>query len=262
MNKFALALSIFLMLLSLPVVISCSEQNTSNNTNNSSNTTDAYEFPVRPGMSEWAAFTSHTEMVEACQIPESILRDISTAGLVETVLNYPLAIDIWAFSSTQTGFGAIIYEFNGIRELLSREDAATELIEKYCSLDITIVNEEWEPLARSEFVLGTVAYIEIILAQDEIISKMTDDEKRDLIAEALVKSAQKSQHSDVYGAIEQMYTTWIIARVLYQENYAPFMQKVEESEDLQYFLDGGTSICFDVSDEIISAAQEFLSQVQ
>jgi hypothetical protein len=213
-------------------------------------------------MSEWAAFTSHAEMVEACQIPESILQDMSTAGLVETVLDYPLAIDIWAFSSTQTGFGAIVSEFNGISELLSREDAATELIKKYCSLDITVVNEDWELLAIAEFTLGKVAFIEILLAQDEIISKMNESERHDLLTEALVKNDQKSQHSDVYGAIDQMYTMWIMARVLYQENYAPFMQKVEESEDLQYFLDSGISICTDVSDEIISAAQEFLSQVQ
>ena len=259
MKKHAIALSILLVLLSLPVIISCSEQTTFNNT---SNATDVYEFSVRPGMPEWASFTSHTEMVEACQIPESILQDMSTAGLVETVLNYPLAIDIWAFGSTQTGFGAIIYEFNGIRELLSREDAATELIKKYCSLDITIVNESWALGSIAEFTLGKVAFIEIILAQDEIISKMTEGEKRELIAEALAKYDQKGQHSDVYGAIDQMYTMWIMARVLYQENYAPFMQKVEESEELQYFIDGGTSICFDVSDEIISAAQEFLSQAQ
>ena len=41
-----------------------------------STASDAYDFPVKPGTKEWAAFTTHEEMVDACQIPESILHNI------------------------------------------------------------------------------------------------------------------------------------------------------------------------------------------
>ena len=52
--------------------------------------TDTYDYPVKPGTEEWQAFTSHAEMLEACQIPEAILRDMTTEGLVETALDYQI----------------------------------------------------------------------------------------------------------------------------------------------------------------------------
>lgn len=89
--------------------------------------TDAYNFPVKPGTAQWKAFSSHIDMVEACQIPDSILHNMSTAGLVETVLNYPLSIDMHAYDNLQIGFDAVSAQFNGIPELLRRVDAGTEL---------------------------------------------------------------------------------------------------------------------------------------
>ena len=51
---------------------------------------DKYIFPIRPGMEEWAQLKSHKEMVDVCQIPESILNDMCTIGLVDTYYDYPL----------------------------------------------------------------------------------------------------------------------------------------------------------------------------
>ena len=221
--------------------------------------TDAYEFPVRPGMEEWKAFRTHGEMLEACQVPESILKTMSTEGLVETVLCYPLRIDAFAYNDLQTGFEAVASQFNGIPELLSREDAATELLAKYRSLDIVVVND-WGPLETGEYIFGKVAFTEILMAQDAIISKMNETERSALLSEAVKKSTEKSQLAEEYGTSGQIYTTWIVARVLQHENYAPFVQKVEESDALQRFIANGSLMSvdwLDVLDEIISMAQEF-----
>ena len=53
-------------------------------------THDAYIYPINGGTPRWQAFTTHDEMLKACQIPEGILSTMSTSGLVETVLNYPI----------------------------------------------------------------------------------------------------------------------------------------------------------------------------
>lgn len=235
------------------LVISCSAQPTYNKT------TDAYEFPIKPGMEEWRAFRTHDEMLAACQIPESVLKTMSTEGLVETVLNYPLRIDTFAYNDLQTGFDAVASQFNGIPELLSREDAATELLAKYRSLDIVVVND-WGPLEAGEYIIGKVAFTEILMAQDAIISKLNKTERSALLSEAVNISAEKSQLAEAYGTNSQIYTTWIVARVLQHENYAPFMQKVEESDALQLFITNGSVMgvdFVDLLDEIISMAQEF-----
>jgi hypothetical protein len=48
-----------------------------------------YDYPVKPGTAEWKALGSHVEMLKVCQIPDSNLTRMSTADLLETVLNYP-----------------------------------------------------------------------------------------------------------------------------------------------------------------------------
>lgn len=247
-----IALQLFIFILAF-LLISCSAQPIYEKT------TDAYEFPIRPGMEEWKAFRSHGEMLEACQVPESILKTMSTEGLVETVLSYPLSIDAFAYNDLQTGFDAVASQFNGIPELLSREDAATELLVKYRSIDI-IVDNDWGPLETGEYILGKVAFTEILMAQDAIISKLNKTERSALLSEAVNISAEKSQLAEAYGTNSQIYTTWIVARVLQHENYAPFMQKVEESDALQLFIANGSVMgvdFVDLLDEIISMAQEF-----
>ena len=62
------------------------------------NGSDAYDYPVKPGTDAWKALGSHEDMLNACQIPETTLNRMSTAGLVETVLNYPLFGDAWAWN--------------------------------------------------------------------------------------------------------------------------------------------------------------------
>ena len=58
--------------------------------------TEAYQYPIVPGTAEWASFKTRMEKVAACQIPESILKNMTTEALVETVMNYPLLVDIFA----------------------------------------------------------------------------------------------------------------------------------------------------------------------
>ena len=161
--------------------------------------TDAYDFPIKPGTEEWKAFRTHVEMLNACQIPDSVLKDMSTAGLVETVSNYPLLVDMWAYNDVQIGFEAVASHFNGIPELISREDAATELISKYKAIDLNAISGSWSPLEQGRFVLGTVSSIEMLLAQDCIISKMSEAERLDLLAEVRINCAVKQQKGEFYG---------------------------------------------------------------
>lgn len=92
--------------------------------------TEAYEYPIVPGMDEWKQLDTHVKKVNACQIPEDILDKLTTEALVETVMNYPLLIDMLAYNTQYTGYQAVYNEFNGLRELQTREDAA-EYLENY-----------------------------------------------------------------------------------------------------------------------------------
>ena len=92
-----------------------------------------YEYPVRPGSAQWQKFESRSEMVDACQIPQDILDNLSTQALLETILDYPLLSDMTTVSHApegqddEAGFRHIAGSFNGLQEFMSRTDALSTL---------------------------------------------------------------------------------------------------------------------------------------
>src|SRR5690554_1653745 len=83
--------------------------------------TKAYQYPVVPGMEEWKKLNSLQEKAEACQIPEDILGDMTTEALIETVVNYPLFINVFAYDNKKTGLEHVKDYFNGLQELYERD---------------------------------------------------------------------------------------------------------------------------------------------
>ena len=92
---------------------------------------DQYDFPVRPGMPEWADLQSHEEMLEVFKLPLSIIETISTAGLIETCFDYPLLSLILAFDDLQIGTEQQMADFNGFQELSQRTKAGSLMLQRY-----------------------------------------------------------------------------------------------------------------------------------
>lgn len=89
--------------------------------------TEAYIYPVRPGSEEWTKFESRAEKIKACQIPEFMLSRMTTEALVESVMGYPLLIDMVVRDTKREGFEAILEVFNGLQELMKRPDGLDKL---------------------------------------------------------------------------------------------------------------------------------------
>ena len=81
-----------------------------------------YEYPVSPDDPEWYNFTNNDDMVAACQIPDTMLCKMTTEALLESVLNYPMQMDIFMHGSLNKGLLAVSEYFNGLAELLNRRD--------------------------------------------------------------------------------------------------------------------------------------------
>jgi hypothetical protein len=129
-----------------------------------------YDYPVKPGTAEWKALGSHVEMLKVCQIPDSNLTRMSTADLLETVLNYPLFLDALAYNWPQQGFDAVSGQFNGLQELLKRPDAGTVLLAKYKAMDPKALGQDWTDLQKGGYAFKFM-YIEMLLAQPTIINR-------------------------------------------------------------------------------------------
>ena len=100
--------------------ISYASVEVSNDTNYTINT--PYQYPLVPGTDERGALMNHAEKVDLCQIPEDILSLMTTEALAETVLSYPLLLDMYVWDSTTTGYKVIAATFNGLAELERRPD--------------------------------------------------------------------------------------------------------------------------------------------
>lgn len=121
----------------------------------------SWDYPVKPGTDGWKKFQTHQEMADACQIPKKILSSLSTKELAAICLQYPLLIDMFAFNIPDDGIDAVFNDFNGIRELFTRDDAAEELLGWYncqiqnCSL---LKKEDLSDFEKGDFIISTYTF--------------------------------------------------------------------------------------------------------
>lgn len=177
-----------------------------------------YMFPVNPNSEEWNELGTAEEMREATQIPESLLKEMSTQELIIMIENYPLLCDLYAYNSLQEGYEQVKKQFNGIKELLSRPDSYAELIAAYEAFVIPKVQK--------------IDYDNILLADDyaDKINALVQNEQS---CDWVLQDARV--HSSL--AILEM----MILDVLYQnnENVDAFAEvycaKLEEKNDSEYF---------------------------
>lgn len=94
-----------------------------------------YVFPITPGTTEWEELETIEDKINACQIPDDILRNLSTSALLETISNYPLAVNLYAYDSLNEGYNKVKEQFNGLAELDRRmkvtPNATASAIETY-----------------------------------------------------------------------------------------------------------------------------------
>ena len=221
-----------------------------------SNGSDAYDYPVKPGTDVWKALGSHTDMVKACQIPGKRLHTMSTMGLLETVLNYPLFGDALAYNSPQQGFDSLSSQFNGISELVDRADAGTMLLAKYKAMDPVAFGQDWTDLQKGEYAFKFMD-IDMLLAQRVIIGSLNTMQCQDLVSECLTKIDAKRQ-SEMYGHMSQDICLWVIARVLERAKYTPFLNAIAADSYYQGFVDKGSFATDTIVSDIFAQAQRYL----
>lgn len=213
---------------------------------------DAYNFPTKPGTSAWAALQTHDDMLRATQIPAGVLRSMSTAGLIDTVLNYPLYGDMLAFNNIQHGFDRVASRFNGMNALLLRPDAGAALLARYQAMDPTVLESNATLLQQGQYDFSFTA-IEMLLAQDQIRKTLTSEQQAALVSETLKKLQAKQQRAEIYGHMGQERTALVLGRVL-REQAASFEQQIQADVALQEFLNTGTFAPQEVLVAIIATA--------
>ena len=172
---------------------------------------DAYDYPIKPGTDEWKALGSHEQMLKACQIPEKLLHRMSTTGLVETVLNYPLLGDWLAYNTFEIGIESVRKQFNGLSELLSRDDAGVALIASYQTIDPGTIDMNSSIAEQAEYYFR-ILNIELLLSQDSVISNLSVTDLQNLISQARIIYESKLLCPDLFSGFSLEFTSTIIEK--------------------------------------------------
>lgn len=128
-------------------------------------TTRSISAKSRSLPTEWEQLQTHDQMLASLQIANEELANLSTTDLVEACVNYPLSIDCFMYNDFNHGLKVIMDNFNGFKELQTRDDAMLELISYYENflqqLDYVVSYSE-EDVNPFEF-----AFIELMLSSGE-----------------------------------------------------------------------------------------------
>jgi len=194
-----------------------------------------YIFPELP---ENHNMTSE-EIDEYFDLPEDICNCISTEGLVETCFNYPYLSLIMAGSSMQSGYDLLYRErFRGIRELETRPERGTLLIERLLAFDPLGYNPDWELLEIGRYTFN-FSYTAVILGQYVNIEVLTLNEKITLLEKSIDTYEKMLNDPDIYGNFSLECASALMGRLMYFDNYDPLIDLYNSNEkvmELIYFF--------------------------
>lgn len=67
----------------------------------------SFDYPIKLETKEWKKLKSHEEQINVCQIADDKVQSMETNQLIETVLDYPLLVDIFAYDTFEEGIKAV-----------------------------------------------------------------------------------------------------------------------------------------------------------
>jgi hypothetical protein len=220
---------------------------------------EPYDFPLKPGMPEWANLKTGIEKVNALQIPQDIASRMTTRSLLETCLNYPLFSDVNAYNNPKVGMEILIAQyFNGFPELLKRKDAYIHLSEKFISFDLlAITNEEWSLLEQGRYAFKLIK-IELLLAQDTVLESASYESKVLLLKEALIKYEKMLTQEEYYSFSDYGQLFFLIGKILQNSGNPDISSLVVNNKEISKFLETGWS-SYNVINEILSIIEKVIN---
>ena len=172
---------------------------------------EPYAFKITQKSPEWAKISTGAEMVSVCQIPDSIIKSLTTSALAQTCLNYPLFFQHTALNDERKAIKEMINEFNGLRELSLREDGLKELIKLYKG--IPVIKEKYLQ-SNSDDVPYKTIYLELILSSDIFMDKASENDLNEIKEAFLNKYTKKLDHQDIHS-LYSIRKTLLLGSVVY-----------------------------------------------
>lgn len=199
---------------------------------------DTYIYPIRPGSDEWKELSSLNEKVEVCQIPDSVLNSISTEGLLETLLNYPLITDYSFFNRMQSGFNRFKNENIGFTELYTKNDIFNVIVNRYELMSLNCKGKIYPPFNNGNVenpIEIPFTTFELFIFQDELLSNINSIKREIIFEHVYNKYLLKIELG--FFAYSKLVAIAILGKIMYQNGFTPFVNYCEETEFIKFFIE-------------------------
>jgi hypothetical protein len=228
-NRIIRKLSVFLFLFPFGCGINLEEGKLAKSCEDHPKPLDAWVFPVKPGTKEWLDLLTSEARLKASQIPVDILKEMSTDALIQSWLDFPLNIDVFLTNNPNYAIDFYIKNFNGLEELVKRPNGALRILNRYEKMDpncALVYND------TGQYSLS-FPIIELLLSQNVVLEKLSHNEKKEIVREALVKYELKRRHSNIFGDPNGSYSLLVCLQVMVQSEYLPILSELEDSRSDQ-----------------------------
>lgn len=154
---------------------------------------DKYNYPVQLESEAWKNIDTAEEKREISQIPVQIVNDMSTDALLESILDYPLIGDIFAFGTIEEGINVVSSRFYALKEYLNREDAHKKLYDRFMSVSVYTV----EDADINDMIM------EAFLSHSKINTNLTADS-----LEKIETKVKNLSHTTYFKGVSELYSTY------------------------------------------------------
>lgn len=229
--------------------------------------THVYTYPLKAGTDEWRSM-SVQERHARMQLSDNLLGSMRTEDLIEVCLEYPSTLDLFAFNDFQTGFKALYNNFNGFRELLSRDDLAEPFL---LYLDIN-----WQKAGlmkgKESLEIGMYTLLSVIfkymLAQDAVINQMSRSQIRRMLDTCMRNNEIELSDTKMWSGVNTEATWYVYIKVIHNMGGFPYKDDLEErmvnvyiEHPNQYLFEEGGNVYLlftdDFTERVIKYVEDF-----
>jgi hypothetical protein len=207
---------------------------------------DKYVYPIVPGMEEWNNLGCFETPVEIfCQLPDSILKTISTSGLIDALIYAPMFTGFTVISNEVSvlKWHSQYGQFNSAEELFKRENAGDALVAYYKLVNLNRIKSQY---AEYERLMG----LEALFTKQQILDKMSHDKKKQAVAVLLTNYEQHNEES---------IRIFSMAFIMYADKYEPVIKYSKDNKNKFDYILNGYFYSLDQKDLIASYAKKFIN---
>lgn len=197
--------------------------------------TNVYDYPIKPGTKEWKNLKTQEARFASLEIPDTIIKNMTTEALIKTCMKYPVWTSIFYANRIPLAVQNLIKLFNGLNELASRKDAGLELLNFYSSLSVVDINyiDEINKSAKT----FQFSFIEFLIGDARMLATFSPIQKLALRKEVIAKYSQKEKLMSEYGMINLKSGAYLLGILIMDENKQDLLGK--STSDMKYFLYNG-----------------------